>query len=81
MVQPFLNIGGMGFWLLITSMKADMCDWDEWKTGFRREGMYGAAAGWFQKVTFGSGYILTFIGFEAAQGGGQARGYHILDAY
>ena len=49
----------MGLWLLITSMKADVCDWDEWKTGFRREGMYGAAAGWFQKVTFDSGYILT----------------------
>ena len=49
----------MGFWLLITSMKADVCDWDEWKTGFRREGMYGAAAGWFQKGTFDSGYILT----------------------
>tara|TARA_B100001146_G_C15750880_1_gene251646 strand:+ start:137 stop:433 length:297 start_codon:yes stop_codon:yes gene_type:complete len=74
-VQPFLKIGGMGFWLLITSMKADMGDWDEWKTGCRREGMYGAAAGWFQKVTFafGSRYILTFIGFEAAQGGSQAE--------
>ena len=79
MVQPFLNIDGMGFWLLITSMKPDVCDWDEWKTGFRREGMYGAAAGWLQKVTqsttfaIGSGYILTFIGFEAAQGSDQAE--------
>ena len=69
----------MGFWLLITSMKPDVCDWDEWKTGFRREGMYGAAAGWLQKVTqsttfaIGSGYILTFIGFEAAQGSDQAE--------
>jgi GPH family glycoside/pentoside/hexuronide:cation symporter len=73
-VQPFLRIGDMGFWLLITSMKADVCDWDEWKTGFRREGMYGAATGWFQKVTqsvtfaLGSGYVLSMIGFDAAKG-------------
>jgi GPH family glycoside/pentoside/hexuronide:cation symporter len=76
-VQPFLRIGEMGFWLIITSMKADICDWDEWKTGFRREGMYGAATGWFQKVaqatTFalGQGYILAIIGFDATLGANQ----------
>jgi len=79
-VQPFLRIGDMGFWLLITSMKADVCDWDEWKTGLRREGMYGAATGWFQKVTqsltfaFGSGYVLSIIGFDAAKGALQDPG-------
>ena len=73
-VQPFVRIGEMGFWLIITSMKADICDWDEWKTGFRREGMYGAATGWFQKVTqattfaLGQGYILAIIGFDATKG-------------
>ena len=77
-VQPFLRIGEMGFWLIITSMKADICDWDEWKTGFRREGMYGAATGWFQKVTqaftfaLGQGYILAIIGFDASLGGAQS---------
>lgn len=79
-VQPFLRIGDMGFWLLITSMKADVCDWDEWKTGFRREGMYGAATGYFQKVTqsvtfaLGSGYVLSMIGFNAALGPNQDPG-------
>ena len=79
-VQPFLRIGDMGFGLLITSMKADVCDWDEWKTGFRREGMYGAATGYFQKVTqattfaMGSGYVLTMIGFDAAKGAMQDDG-------
>ena len=79
-VQPFLRIGEMGFWLIITSMKADICDWDEWKTGFRREGMYGAATGWFQKVTqattfaLGQGYILAIIGFDATLGANQDPG-------
>jgi len=44
-VQPFLNIRSMGFWLLITSMKADVCDWDEWKTGFRRQAITAAGTG------------------------------------
>ena len=79
-VQPFIRIGEMGFWLIITSMKADICDWDEWKTGFRREGMYGAATGWFQKVTqattfaLGQGYILAIIGFDATKGVAQDAG-------
>ena len=79
-VQPFIRIGEMGFWLIITSMKADICDWDEWKTGFRREGMYGAATGWFQKMTqattfaLGQGYILAIIGFDATKGVAQDPG-------
>ncbi len=79
-VQPFLRIGETGFWLLIGSMKADVCDWDEWKTGYRREGMYGAAAGWVQKLTqsltfaFGSGYVLSIIGFDATKGAVQDPG-------
>jgi GPH family glycoside/pentoside/hexuronide:cation symporter len=75
---PFMIMGDMGFWLFVTSMKADICDWDEWKTGLRREGMYGAATGWFQKmaqaVTFGgAGYILVWIGFDAALEGAQSE--------
>jgi len=75
---PFMVMGDMGFWLFVTSMKADICDWDEWKTGLRREGMYGAATGWFQKMsqaaTFGgASFILTWIGFEVALGGNQSE--------
>jgi glycoside/pentoside/hexuronide:cation symporter, GPH family len=68
----------MGFWLFVTSMKADICDWDEWKTGLRREGMYGASTGWFQKmsqaVTFGgASMVLSWIGFDVFLGGNQAE--------
>lgn len=75
---PFLVMGDMGFWLFVTSMKADICDWDEWKTGLRREGMYGASTGWFQKmsqaVTFGgASFILSLIAFDAALAGNQTE--------
>ncbi|MCZ6675422.1 MAG: MFS transporter [Verrucomicrobia bacterium] len=75
---PFMVMGDMGFWLFITSMKADICDWDEWKTGLRREGMYGAASGWFQKmtqaITFGgASYLLVWIGFDAVLEGDQTE--------
>mgnify|MGYP003112594583 CR=1 FL=1 len=76
---PFMVMGDMGFWLFITSMKADICDWDEWKTGYRREGMFGAASGWFQKMTqaltfSGSLFLLDFIGFDPALKGDQGDG-------
>lgn len=75
---PFMVMGDMGFWLFVTSMKADICDWDEWKTGLRREGMYGASTGWFQKmsqaVTFGgASMVLSWIGFDAVLGGNQSE--------
>ena len=77
--HPFIFIGHIGFWMLLFSMRADVCDWDEWKTGYRREGMYAATSGWFQKLTqaltFGVavGYLLSFIGFDAAAGPSQGE--------
>jgi GPH family glycoside/pentoside/hexuronide:cation symporter len=60
---PFMVMGDMGFWLFVTSMKADICDWDEWKTGLRREG-----------ITFGgASFVLTWIAFDAALGGDQSE--------
>ncbi len=75
-VYPFLFLGDTGFWLFVTSMKADICDWDEWKYGLRREGMYGAATGWFQKMTQaftfgGAGIMLAFIGYDENLGADQ----------
>ena len=78
-IAPVLRFGEMGFWLLITSMKADICDCDEWKTGMRREGMFSAVSGWFQKfsqaISFGvaSGLILDLIGFQAERAAEQSE--------
>jgi glycoside/pentoside/hexuronide:cation symporter, GPH family len=37
-------------WTLIPSMIADICDFDEFETGQRREGMYSATFAWLLKV-------------------------------
>jgi len=53
-LQVWLNIiifpGIILTWTLIPSMIADICDFDELKTGLRREGMYSATFAWLLKV-------------------------------
>jgi GPH family glycoside/pentoside/hexuronide:cation symporter len=70
---------GAGFWTITTSMKADVCDDDELKSGARREGMFGSIGNWIMKMAgactlFISGLILQFTGFDAELGGDQIPG-------
>jgi GPH family glycoside/pentoside/hexuronide:cation symporter len=69
---PAVAIGfGMSCcWLLNGAFIADICDEDELKTGFRREGMFSAVFGFVVKMAFTLialllGYLLNFIGYEA----------------
>jgi GPH family glycoside/pentoside/hexuronide:cation symporter len=69
---PAVAIGfGMSCcWLLNGAFIADICDEDELKTGFRREGMFSAVFGFIVKMAFTVialllGYLLKFIGYEA----------------
>ncbi len=62
-----------GFWLLISSIKADICDFDELETGLRREGSYASLSAWFTKLAYAatailSGFILVWVGFHADLG-------------
>jgi len=71
-----MGLGGNAFWILINSMKADICDWDELKSRKHREGIYGALGNWMQKVATSftyliSGLILQRTGFDAAAQGHQ----------
>lgn len=66
-----------GFWTLINSMKADICDDDELATGNRREGMFGSIGNWITKVATSvaflfSGVALDITGFDVALKGDQA---------
>ncbi|OAM89749.1 MFS transporter [Termitidicoccus mucosus] len=68
-----------GFWVLIDPMKADTADFDEYKTGLRREGTYAAVATWIEKTTltaaiFLFGAALDWSGFRAELGGAQTEG-------
>ena len=67
---PFHSFGIGGLFTLMMSMTADVCDFDELKTGQRREGMLGAVYWWM--VKFGTafagllgGLIMWFVGFDA----------------
>jgi Na+/melibiose symporter-like transporter len=64
-----INIGLSACWVLIGSFSADICDYDELKTGKRREGMYSAVNGFLSKlsiaaVTIISSGVLIFLGIK-----------------
>lgn len=64
-----INIGLCACWVLNGSFSADICDYDELKTGRRREGMYSAVNGFLSKlaialVTTVSSWVLVRLGFE-----------------
>ncbi len=64
-----INIGLCACWVLNGSFSADICDWDELKTGKRREGMYSAVFGFMNKLAIAlvmtvSSWVLVRLGFE-----------------
>jgi len=70
-MKPLLAFGEVGFWILVISMRADICDWDEYQTGRRREGTIAAASNWTVKLTvsmaiFLGGFLLEhFVRFNS----------------
>ncbi|MCF3649865.1 MFS transporter [Synoicihabitans lomoniglobus] len=68
-----------GIRVLLPSMLGDICDDDELRHGFRREGMMGALFSFIEKTGFslaffGTGVALSLTGFDAALGGAQSEG-------
>jgi GPH family glycoside/pentoside/hexuronide:cation symporter len=53
------GVATISFWALTFSMKADLCDYDEWKSGLRREGIYGAGAAYIHKLAVSVTYLIT----------------------
>jgi GPH family glycoside/pentoside/hexuronide:cation symporter len=65
-MKPLLAIGDCGFWVLILSMRADVCDWDEYNTGSRSEGLIAAITNWCSKIAMTlailiSGFALQYV--------------------
>ncbi len=76
---PPLMLGpiGVGLWLVVPSMQADVADYDELLTGKRREGSFSAVFSWTFKASSAltgglSGVILVLTGFEIVRGADQA---------
>lgn len=68
-------------WLILPSMLADMVDYDELKTGKRREGSINAVFSWFLKLGMTlpvglSGFVLAATGFDV--GAGQTQPPEVL---
>lgn len=75
---PYLQLISLGMmapglscvWVLTASMLADICDIEEYNSGLRREGMYGAAFSWIVKAGIaatlvGSGYMIDISGYNS----------------
>jgi GPH family glycoside/pentoside/hexuronide:cation symporter len=63
--------------VLTPAMLADICDEDEHRHGFRREGVFGAIFLWVQKMGYSAAFFgallsLKLTGFDAALGGAQS---------
>ncbi|MCA9300658.1 MAG: MFS transporter [Phycisphaerales bacterium] len=67
---PFYAFGIGGLFTLMMSMTADVCDLDEWRTGTRREGTFGAVYWWMVKLGLAiaglsMGLVMDGVGFES----------------
>ncbi len=77
LVLPFFfGIGISSIYLVMSTMQADIVDYDELIHGGRREGMFSAVGGWVMKLGAGlamaiSGWIIVFTGFNVDWGGAQ----------
>ena len=66
----FIGIGYAGLWLMIPSMQVDIVDYDELKTGERREGSFASIFSWVLKLSFCAGFLISgplleWTGFDA----------------
>ena len=75
---PLIAFGLGGLFTLMPSMMADVVDYDELKTGERREGMYGSIYWWVVKLGMavalaGGGFLLNATGFDVELDGAQSE--------
>jgi glycoside/pentoside/hexuronide:cation symporter, GPH family len=71
MVFPAILKGTIatGLWMIAPSMQADVADYDELRTGLRREGSFSSVFSWSTKlawtlVMLSGGYLLSSTGFD-----------------
>lgn len=55
-----------GFGIFPYSIMADICDLDEYKTGLRREGLFGSSLGFAQKMGVAASALITGIALNIA---------------
>jgi len=76
----FIGAGYAGLWLMLPSMQVDIVDYDELKTGERREGGFASIYSWVLKLSFMVGFLISgplleVTGFDAELG--SVQGPHV----
>ncbi|MDE1921455.1 MAG: MFS transporter [Candidatus Omnitrophica bacterium] len=74
---PLIAFSLGSLFTIVTSMLADVCDFDELQTGTRREGIFGAIYWWMIKLgqaaaSLASGFLLNWTGFKESLHGHQS---------
>ena len=77
----FIGAGYAGLWLMIPSMQVDVVDYDELKTGERREGSYASIFSWVLKLSFVIGFLISgpvieLTGFDSNLNANQEEGVY-----
>ena len=77
----FIGAGYAGLWLMIPSMQIDVVDYDELKTGERREGSFASIFSWVLKFSFVIGFMISgplieLTGFDANLDSAQPEGVY-----
>ena len=77
----FIGAGYAGLWLMIPSMQIDVVDYDELKTGERREGSFASIFSWVLKFSFVIGFMISgplieLTGFDANLDSAQQEGVY-----
>jgi len=75
---PFVAFGIGSLFTLMSSMVADVCDYDELENGERREGLFGAIYWWMVKLGMAvagllAGYALAYSNFDVGLQGPQSE--------
>jgi GPH family glycoside/pentoside/hexuronide:cation symporter len=75
----FNGLAATGLWVILPSMCVDVVDFDEIKSGKRREGAYSSTFSWMLKLGwsvsfFAGGPLLELTGFDAKLEGAQSAG-------
>lgn len=76
LASGFIAFTSAGFWMIYSSIQADVMDYDEMESGKRREGAFSACGSWIMKFGMAiagwlTSEVLARTGFDAALGGNQ----------
>lgn len=79
LTQGVMGLADVSFWVLCSTLEADIIDDDEVRNHVRREGLFGAVTSWIKKLSISTlalltGLLIAATGFDPQLGGNQSEG-------